>query len=742
MKRFLLILIMILSAATAYGRYVAVSWNPVAGATAYKLYWGPTSGGPYPYTFNVGNVTSYQPAINEETTFMVVAAIDGTGEGPVSTETVFANAYNVDTTTLLQDGPSTPEQISIFLPGTYPTTMTASMRYRKVGAAWITGHDLYRIPGTENEPGFAWVVTDLDQGSTYNVEVTTSDGGVTQKYSKTMTTSSLAPAAGAVTKTISAGASSATINGVLATAVPGDVIQFANGTYSVDAIKISKDGTESQPIYIRGESRDGVVLHDPTGTVFHFDTASYVVLENMTLQGSGVDAGIAPASTGIVYWGGYGGHTIAGNITLRHLTIKGVDKGIISSTYSKQMMIYENILEGNNSWAQDFYASSGSGAPGAGDGIPDIDQNIFWNDDGIYLGGLGNGAFNNTLTGFGDTLATQGGSPSAGIHFYRNKILMSGDDCFEADYGRRNITFYDNHSTNSMTLVSADPITDGPVIAFRNVGINIGRQAFKLNSDSQQGMFFYNNTIVNTKPTVASGSYNDWVMVNYKKVGVEDIGFQNNITVRQNAPVGIGLLAFQLEPVRRVDWTHNSWFPDGRVWWTAVDGTNTSLANAYTNLPLTTPIFSGATKRHEADVISEAQPFVTPIVLGEDFFTKVTTTYIPTLSSGGVSKNSGTQIRGVTDGFTGAAPDRGAIIAGRSMPVYGASGESAPVCVPTNGGVEICGDGIDQDCNGSDLACPVVPGFGRVRLGTVGAPGVSPVRFSAPGPGVGKMRLQ
>lgn len=62
-------------------------------------------------------------------------------------------------------------------------------------------------------------------------------------------------------------------------------------------------------------------------------------------------------------------------------------------------------------------------------------------------------------------------------------------------------------------------------------------------------------------------------------------------------------------------------------------------------------------------------------------------------------------------------------------------------CTPTNGGVEICGDSIDQDCSGGDLPC-APSANGRAKLGQIGSPGVRPVQLSAPGPGVGVMRLQ
>src|SRR5207249_5416083 len=68
---------------------------------------------------------------------------------------------------LVQDGPATPEQISLLLPvtGSLPQTATASVRYKPSStSSWITGHPLYRIqplysetPAVGSVPdAFAW----------------------------------------------------------------------------------------------------------------------------------------------------------------------------------------------------------------------------------------------------------------------------------------------------------------------------------------------------------------------------------------------------------------------------------------------------------------------------------------------------------------------------------------------------------------------------------------------------------
>src|SRR6185503_5964409 len=76
------------------------------------------------------------------------------------------------------DGPSTPEQISLYLPvnGELPATALASVRFRSGAAPWMVAHPLHRIrpADTAGKPpadAFAGVITGLSPGTSYTVEV-------------------------------------------------------------------------------------------------------------------------------------------------------------------------------------------------------------------------------------------------------------------------------------------------------------------------------------------------------------------------------------------------------------------------------------------------------------------------------------------------------------------------------------------------------------------------------------------
>jgi hypothetical protein len=374
----------------------------------------------------------------------------------------------------------------------------------------------------------------------------------------------------------------------------------------------------------------------------------------MTLQGSGVDA-VPPTSVGIDFFDGTPNQT---RITVRNVTINGVDRGIIAYDTIREFLAYDNTIIGNDIW------STGGGGGDEG--------RQTWDDDGIRIPGFGNCAFNNTLKGFGDTLAYANHSgndtltQAVGVHFYRNDVRNSGDDFAEGDHSHRNITLYDNRSHNSSTFLSLDPLYGGPLLAARNIIINTARSPFKFN-DTNTGQFVYNNTIVRTNAR-AGGAHAGFGWVQFNNGPQRSWGYRNNLLVYRGSG---NLFAFDPTPVDPIDFTHNSWFPNQPVWWPNSGSSFNSLAAAFAGLPATTPVFSGATKRHEQDNITISNPWTVTVTLGADYSTEVVGPYTPALEASTAPKNSGVVIPNITDGFFGGAPDRGAIIEGRTIPQYG-----------------------------------------------------------------------
>lgn len=556
---------------------------------------------------------------------------------------------------LAQDGAATPEQLSLILPvnGSLAASATAEVRYKpSSGVTWATAHPLYRIqPEYSQNPAvgdvvdaFAWPIIGLSAGTTYNVEVTVTSDGESQVVTGTFSTRSLPGNAGAATVTIGAGTGAAQIQSAINSLSPGDVLVFENGRYDIDGLSIGVNGTSSSPIFIRGESRGGVVLADESGAIITWQNASNVVLENLTLQGSGADGG-----TSNFHHGMFGpANSTATRLSVRNVTITGVNQGIVFDASVNQTVIYNSTIIGNNRWSPEF-----------------IDSNLTWNDDGIRVPGSGNAVFNNTITGFGDSLsiAAHSGSDTLteaiGTHFYRNDVRNSGDDFIEADHAHRNITFYDNRSHNSMTFLSLDPLYGGPLLVARNVAINIGRTPHKWNS-TNSGQFVYNNTlIIGETDSRVSGWYqpNNGPQRAY--------GYRNNILIYRGSGTTLWIESSGHDPI---DFTHNCWYPDRQIQW---GGVWASIAQARSGISPTMPIFSGESRRFSSSKVCERDPFATNIDLGLDYHTEISTTPTARLSSGSSPKNSGVVISNITDGYSGDGPDMGAIISGRPGVVFG-----------------------------------------------------------------------
>jgi hypothetical protein len=573
-------------------------------------------------------------------------------------------AQTVPVGALAHDGPATPEQLALRIPvtGALPNTATATVRYRlSSSATWIEGHPLFRVrPNFSTNPAvgsvtddFAWTILDLEPGRSYEVEVTVTNGGSSELRTGTFTTRALPPAAGAPNKTIAAGASNAEIQAVLNNMQPGDVIQFEDGQYSINQLQLNRSGALNNPIYIRGASRANVVLSSSARIIFTVSEASNVIIENLTIQGTGADGAIGSLQRAI---SSYGIATNAGpsRFTVRNVTIAGVDSGISFYDEASQTLVYDNTVAGNNRWNAAF-----------------LGDNRTWDDDGINLPGFGNVGFNNTISGFGDTLSysQHAGNgtltESRGIHYYRNDIRNSLDDVVEVDHAHRNATFYDNRAHNVATCTSLDPLYGGPFIYARNVCINPARVNLHKWNDTNTGQFIYNNTfIIGTTAAGGDPDVSAWYQPN--NGDQQAYGFRNNLTVYRG---GGNTLWLESGGHSVVDWTHNSWFPNRQIQWDFSAFNN--LADAQSSLRDSTPIFSGTSRRMENDNITVSNPWTTTVTLGPNALTEITASYAPVLAAGTSPKNSGTPIANITSGFSGAAPDRGGLISGRAIPNWG-----------------------------------------------------------------------
>jgi hypothetical protein len=574
-------------------------------------------------------------------------------------------AINVGTLAL--DGPETPHQLAMILPitGTTDSDAVATCRYRKRNTAspstlsqsgsWVTAHNLYRIrtdlsdtPSVGSvENAFAWTIIGLDSNTPYDVEVTVSSAGDSDVVkSATVATRRLPPRAGKPNKTITAGSSSSTIQTAFNGLAAGDVIEFENGSYTLSGITITANGSSGSPIYIRGQSREGVILTDTTGAILDLNNCDYLVIENLSLVGSGSDSGTSASSIAVLLNDTY----THDNITIRNITASGIDKFVVTHDHEvTSVLVYNCVAVGNNLWNATF-----------------LGDNRTWNDDCLQLAGSGNCAFRNTLKNFGDTFAYSHHSLGVGttytynVHFYLNDVWNSCDDLAEVDEAHRNLTMYDNRCHNAMTLCSLDQLYGGPFICARNILFNCGRdKTVKCGGTNNSGYFLYANTVVGSGSTAS----NDWTL--YQNEGTqESFGFQNNLFVFRSTPQHT--VTFDAAGYTTVDFTNNAFYPDGDFWWESAQG---NLSTTYSTLAAVTPIFSGQTKRHQGDVITVSDPFTTNVTLGTVYTDPATEQTYPAVNDSSVV-NAGVEIKNITPAGD-TTPNIGAVMDDFMQPVYG-----------------------------------------------------------------------
>lgn len=590
----------------------------------------------------------------------------------------------------------TPEQIAVYSDASsFDASAYATLEYKLTSAStWRQGHPLYRVrPGTADD-AFAGCIFDLQPGQLYDVRVTFTDGsGSVQEQAQFSTRRLPADVSSqSATTTVS---SLSDFETAINNANPGDVIELSDGTYSLSStISINGiSGTAANPIYIRGESKAGTIINrSSAGRVFSIAGNSYcehLVFENMTM-----DAGYAPEAGSN---GGSGTDSIKIGqvapliepeyISFRNLVISGSPMGIKPSggtggNLINNILVYNCTMTGTKSWIDANIASSGS--------------------DGVRLAGKGNCVWNNTMEGYGDSIAfAHSNDEAVGTlecnYAYRNYLRNSHDNVIELDHAQRLHAFYDNYCENLNTGPSqSDNATTnhyGPSYVFRNIFVNIARRLLKANSGgiggepAWQGWHWYNNTCVRAKGDPGSVSEN----TGYAQSGGtrnNRFAFRNNIFISRETSGKLWnqRLTDGRDSPHYFDTTHNAWYQTDREieWQNSARVGFANVNDAIAGSPIAFgsdshnvlyPAGSGlvaSTRFHEHDAVSEYNPFTNTLTLGADTLTEVTGMTTLEIDAASNLKNAGTPIPGITDGYSGAAPDIGAIIEGRGAPNWGA----------------------------------------------------------------------
>lgn len=516
--------------------------------------------------------------------------------------------------------PPTLETLGVSLPivsGDTNYNATVQVFYRKSGdATWSEALPLMRVRPdllSVEDPSpfsvaeqFAGSIFDLQPDTLYEVrlEVQDPDGGSTTRLISIRTRP--IPLADPATPRVVNVANISQLRSALSSANPGDVILLANGTYS-GSISISRSGTATDPIFIRGQSQSGVIL-DGTGSTYGITVSgANVTVENLTVQGS--NRGMQLASTS--------------DVVVRRLRITNVFYGIngMGGT-NRNYYICDNTLEGKGAvW-------------------PDTSSAV-WDFEGIVLTGSGHVVCYNTLSGFGDALSLHHVTsiPNRAIDFYGNDVLWTGDNGIEMDFSERNVRAFRNRFTNGGNhSISFQPIWGGPAYAFRNVVYNSASAPYKLNNEPT-GFYIFHNTAVRPGLTWAQSS---GIASNFQ--------FLNNITIGTTGAVsfttGIALA--------RID--YDGWLPDGTF--TFVNSWS-SFADLQANSPY----------EHHGRLLN-GMPFAAPPAIPASYTTLVSP-FDPTLAATSNAVDAGVRLPNINDNFTGGGPDLGALERGLPASWYG-----------------------------------------------------------------------
>lgn len=507
----------------------------------------------------------------------------------------------------------------------------ATVRYRAAGTnSWAQGLPLYRthpehVTWWTAAKEFAGSIFDLRPNTTYDIEITLNDpnGRVNQTFKLSGATRPI-PSDPATPREISV-RNQQTLRQAIASAQPGDVITLADGVYSLQSLSISANGTDAQPIVIRGSSEEGTIIDGQNcgGCNILEVYSSNVHIENLTLRNAQRAIRFQTAGT-------------SGNV-VRRVHIKNTTMGIGGRENQFDYYIADNILEGRLQWPN-IYTDDGAARSG---------------DTGIAVTGHGHVVAHNQISGYGDAMRNeQNGARS--LDFYGNDVRFTYDNALELDTSEGNVRAFRNRFANTYMPISMQPVRVGPAYIFRNVVVNNTGQPLKfyalgtVPAQEPNGIFVFNNTFQSPVNTLYMGSpaaSHHFRVMNNVFVGP---WWDQGRAVLWDGPIDDGM--FDYNGYLGTGW-YNFKFPNGYSNYRDFNALKTGNRLEMHGVSLTGTVFANAALTDNYRLFTDATDF--------------------TLVAGSPALDAGTVLPNISDNFKGSGPDLGAVETGCPAATYG-----------------------------------------------------------------------
>ena len=480
---------------------------------------------------------------------------------------------------------------------------------------------------------------------------------------------------------------------------PGDIILMHAGTYAyryelyanqttINATTtfegtyyLLADGTPERPIVIKAAG-DGEVIIDGRGNfnLFNVKAADYNYFEGITFR-----------NTDIAIWAGT--QLIVGSkgLTVKNCRFEQVGMGVFTNySGSSDFYIADNVFLGRNDpnhltgWNGQFWEQF-AGVDGQ------VFPPIMASYNAVRVYGPGHVIAYNYVADFHDGIDTDFYGMPDGSHahegpsyppreywdrrpvsidIYNNYITNAHDNSIEMDGSMHNIRVMRNVLVNSASHpMSTQPSVGGPIYFIRNIVYHAPGGSTRASANSP-GVIFYHNTVT-SETTPGSTSNSHW---------------RNNLMLGQSTTAAVFTVntstnysssdynGFRPNPGQTPAFQWNSpSSPSIRAGTVALQGTGAPGVErrGYATLEE----YQNATGQDRNSVLVDYDVFVNVPKLDRDP-SRVQRLYRFEdhdfrLRPGSAAVDRGVPLPNVNDGFTGSAPDLGALESGQPMPIYG-----------------------------------------------------------------------